>query len=102
MAFCKEAPRSFGRRVADRHGRVARATLSRAGAQGLTQRRFDCAAQLVGFGLDSGVPCGTQDLVLMSFQGRCPWLISGVPDGTFRVLGSTGSLSQRGLSNVSL
>ena|SRR2546426_3622361 len=26
-------------------------------------------------------PCGTHDLVLMGFQGRCPWLISWVPAG---------------------
>ncbi len=38
----------------------------------------------VSFGADSGVPCGTHNLIWTSFQGRCPWLISGVPAGRLR------------------
>jgi hypothetical protein len=32
--------------------------------------------------LISGVPSRTREMIGMAFQGRCPWLISGVPSGT--------------------
>jgi hypothetical protein len=31
----------------------------------------------------SGVPSGTQKMIGMGFQGRCPWLMSLVPPGRF-------------------
>src|SRR5437899_7673051 len=90
--------RPSGRRDADRCGRDTRAALCRAG--GGARRTVDitdghcegpCFAGLTslsspgfpswGFRLGFRRPCGTHDLVLMGFQGRCPWLISEVPVG---------------------
>jgi len=36
-------------------------------------------------GAEKGVPGGTQAMIGMAFQGRCPWLISGAPTGRFAV-----------------
>jgi hypothetical protein len=52
-------------------------------------------------GAEKGVLCGRGKLIWIAFQGHCSWLISGVPSGRFWAAGSTGALSERGLSNLS-
>src|SRR5260370_22774816 len=54
---------------------------------------FAGVSGFVSLGSNSGVPCGTQELIGLDFQGRCPWLISAVPAG--RSIAECGTIQMR-------